>query len=443
MRADCMRTAFYFFLLCATLSAFTQAQESPTPSASPAASSTRTVRLSFVPPPLEGTFSLGIYDQDNKLVRILHREADLSEFAIGHDALNTSWDGKNDAGELLPAGKYRARGCVVGDLKIEGVGYFFNDWVTDENSPRIRRIENFACASAEQLMLLVTLNDGKQKAIACDSSGRIIRSNNDAASDSFDDLVSPKRLKVRAASGKLSLWINDKEQTVAWSNLVAPESAAFGKDENVWVVDRVEAGSADTELKEFSKGGEFLRRLAVEPGQPRPTIVRASTTEDKVFLLEQNQAVQQLRGLALLATKKEGTAGEQQVSDWKIFLEKRIVAHHDFSLVNGRPEVSSTNGKSAPEKVAIKLRANDLISDKHPRIEIVADFDEDGSYLKTSDGLPLRTISETARLNRVLFAADGDKAINVFQDDGAVVEQFRVSDLDQMMEFDCGDFELK
>jgi hypothetical protein len=31
----------------------------------------------------------------------------------------------------------------VGDLKIEGVGYFFNDWVTDENSPRIRRIENF------------------------------------------------------------------------------------------------------------------------------------------------------------------------------------------------------------------------------------------------------------------------------------------------------------
>jgi hypothetical protein len=46
-------------------------------------------------------------------------------------------------------------------------------------------------------------------------------------------------------------------------------------------------------------------------------------------------------------------------------------------------------------------------------------------------------------LNRVLFAADGDKAINVFQDDGAVVEQFRVSDLDQMMEFDCGDFELK
>ena len=73
----------------------------------------------------------------------------------------------------------------------------------------------------------------------------------------------------------------------------------------------------------------------------------------------------------------------------------------------------------------------------------MADFDEDGSYLKTSDGLPLRTISETARLNRVLFAADGDKVVSIFQDDGTVVEQFRVSDLDQMMEFDCGDFELK
>src|SRR5882724_1326611 len=98
MRADRMRTAFYFFLLCAMLPVFAEAQESPTPSASPAASPTRIVRLSFVPPPIEGTFSLGIYDQDNKLVRILHREANLSEFAVGHDALDTSWDGKNDAG---------------------------------------------------------------------------------------------------------------------------------------------------------------------------------------------------------------------------------------------------------------------------------------------------------------------------------------------------------
>ena len=32
--------------------------------------------------------------------------------------------------KMLPPGKYSAHGFVVGDLKIEGVGFFFNDWVT-------------------------------------------------------------------------------------------------------------------------------------------------------------------------------------------------------------------------------------------------------------------------------------------------------------------------
>src|SRR5213083_1594609 len=91
---------------------------SPSPSAPPA----RSVRLSFVPPPLEGTISLGIYDGSGKLVRVLHQEAELNEFTIGADALVTQWDGKNDDGEDLPAGKYRARGYLVGSLKVQDLG---------------------------------------------------------------------------------------------------------------------------------------------------------------------------------------------------------------------------------------------------------------------------------------------------------------------------------
>jgi hypothetical protein len=82
----------------------------------------RNVRLSFVPPPLEGTISLGIYDANGKLVRVLHREAGLESFEIGADALNTIWDGTNDAGEPLPAGRYSARGFAVGDVEAEGSG---------------------------------------------------------------------------------------------------------------------------------------------------------------------------------------------------------------------------------------------------------------------------------------------------------------------------------
>src|SRR6266498_4062490 len=94
----------------------------PVPAQTPSASPARSVRISFVPPPLEGTISLGIYDKSGKLVRVLHQQAQLNEFAIGADGLVTQWDGKNDDEEDLPAGKYRARGYLVGSLKIEDLG---------------------------------------------------------------------------------------------------------------------------------------------------------------------------------------------------------------------------------------------------------------------------------------------------------------------------------
>ena len=60
-----------------------------------------------------------------------------------------------------------------------------------------------------------------------------------------------------------------------------------------------------------------------------------------------------------------------------------------------------------------------------------------------ADGLPLCTISETQELRRALLWLHDPNALDVFQDDGAVVEQFRVTGIDQMMSFDCGGFELK
>ncbi|MFL6541681.1 MAG: hypothetical protein ACJ8I9_00810 [Chthoniobacterales bacterium] len=79
------------------------------------------VKISFLPPPLEGTISLGIYDRDGKLVRVLHREAELAEFEVAADALRTTWDGKNESGAQMPPGKYTARGFAVGDLHVEQV----------------------------------------------------------------------------------------------------------------------------------------------------------------------------------------------------------------------------------------------------------------------------------------------------------------------------------
>lgn len=206
--------------------------ESVTPSAPPAQtpspSSARSIRISFVPPPLEGKISLGIYDAQGKLVRVLHREADLSDFTLGEDALVTQWDGKNDNGEDLPVGRYHARGYLVGPLKVE-----------------------------------------------------------------------------------------------------------------------------------------------------------------------------------------------------------------DLSQPTTPPENNSNSS------VKVKLMPNPLANDSRALVGLTAGFDNNGSYLKTNDGLPLFTISKTQNLSGVSIIKKGDKFLDTWQTDGTTFHQFRISNVEQMMAFDCGDFELK
>ena len=201
----------------------------PVPEQTPSASPARSVRISFVPPPLEGRISIGIYDAKGKLVRVLYQEAELNEFKIGADALVTQWDGRNDDEEDLPAGKYHARGYLVGPLKVE-----------------------------------------------------------------------------------------DLSQTAA----SPPES-------------------------------------------------NSSAT------------------------------------------------------------------------VRVKLMPNPLANDKRAIVELAAGFDGDGSYLKTNDDLPLFTVNESPNLIRVSIMKNGDKSVDIWQTDGVGFHQFRISNVDQMMAFDCGEFELK
>ena len=123
--------------------------------------------MRFALPPLEGTISLGIYDAAGKLVRVLHREDALDDFTAGHDALETVWDGTSEDGDPLPDGKYSARGYVVGDLKVEGVDYFFNDWVTDEHSPHVRSLGQLWMESGV-LEIGAELTGGRQTTLVCD-----------------------------------------------------------------------------------------------------------------------------------------------------------------------------------------------------------------------------------------------------------------------------------
>src|SRR5882762_5877194 len=98
------------------------APPSSTPEQTPSPSPARSIRISFIPPPMDGTISLGIYDQAGKIVRVLHENAQLDDFTIGPDSLVTRWDGKDDGHQDSPSGRYHARGYLVGPLKREDLG---------------------------------------------------------------------------------------------------------------------------------------------------------------------------------------------------------------------------------------------------------------------------------------------------------------------------------
>jgi hypothetical protein len=396
-------------LLTSAMLGTVAAQESPAPTPTP---TPRNIRINFVPPPLDGTISLGVYDAKGKLVRVLFREADINEFTIGSDALSTSWDGKDDAGENVPPGKYSAHGFVVGDLKIEGVGFFFNDWISSPEAPRFSRIRSLALRD-ENLSLAVDLVPAAE--------GHVL----------YDLAEKTAKLKDTDTEPTPSATPSGDTDVIA---------TAAGRDGSRWVIERTEKGSSTVEVKQFSSNGDFLRRLPVSPNEPSPKAIAASTTEDRIYLLEEDGSRQRVRALSLAATKTEGT--EQAVSEWKVDFEKSIVAHKEFSVVDGKP-VAAPAGGSLPEKVKVKLQANPLLNDDRVTVEMMVGFDADGSFIKAADGLPLCTISETQELRRALLSLHGSDALDVFQDDGAVVEQFRVTGVEQMMSFDCGGFELK
>ena len=120
---------------------FSRGQE-PSPSPNPSATPARSVRISFVPPPLEGKISLGVYNEWGQLVRVLHQEAEFDEFTIGADALSTKWDGKDDYDYDLPPGKYSAHGFLVAPMKIGAETIASSAAVSGASSVRIKLIAN-------------------------------------------------------------------------------------------------------------------------------------------------------------------------------------------------------------------------------------------------------------------------------------------------------------
>ncbi len=132
-------------------------------------------QFTFALPELEGRISLGIFSPEGRLVRTLAVGATESDFKIGLNGLITTWDGKDDAGNIQPAGKYIVRGFVIGaGVKTEGEAFHFNDWVEDETSPRMTQLESFARVPGGFVFLAKLLGQGSASLLRFDQEGRFL-----------------------------------------------------------------------------------------------------------------------------------------------------------------------------------------------------------------------------------------------------------------------------
>lgn len=403
----------------------------------------RKIPISFLPPPLEtATYSLGIYDARNgKLVRRLQEAATESAFTVGLNGLITSWDGRDDTGKVVPPGKYDARGYAVGALKVEGVDILGNDWAKDDETLRVKGIDAIALVPEDEgLAALVYEGSDRWEVLRYAGTDGRLRwrkepgplawtarlAENHYPHGSIE--VAQENLVVNIGGNTLEYRLADGAEvsppparSPAAGETVRPEASA-GKDGTTWKIE-------DGVLSQSSARGEKLRGLLPPDGEPIPQAVSASLKADRLYLLERMEGWQRVRGLSWVETREENS---KQVSTWQTFFE-RNVRQLDPTL---------DQGEAAPN-IQISLVENPLDPDKPQKVRLAATYDEQGSYLTTTDGLRLRRISQRANLKASKLAkGKAENSLVFFQNDGAAWDEFSIGGAKNMMAFDAGEIDM-
>ena len=505
----------------------------------PALSAAQEQRFAFALPEMEGRISLGVLNSAGKLVRTLCVGAAETDFQVGLNGLIATWDGKDDNGKPVVSGKYQVRGYVVGEaLEAEGVAYHFNDWIEDENSPRITRIVDFrkkpggfvvlakvlegekplvfrfdqlrgflwtaflnaaapatglptsepspasqglgarfrlaGFAAAESLSSPVTsgrlaatehyaavlfgasihllrMDDGTPlktqpesfaHAAFLEASGealfvgtsesitRISLPALDAAGPeqtpvAFDALAAHGEQKLGASLRGSEIWESTGAQWRKLPLAAAASSISFGLEGTFWVT-ATDAENGRPFTGEFNKDGEFLRAYRDDF---LPVKVCASTAIEEIAVLETSGSTQRLRVLSLV----EG--------EWAIAFEKSIQDCRKFGVVDGRL-VADAGAAPQAEHVNITLAAGGLTPS--PRMLAVrVSFDHAGLWLETRSGLRLAFLASQPNVRRVaLFSGPGKNLLTVYAGDDAVVAEYGIRGLGNIVEIDAGEIEL-
>ena len=381
------------------------------------------VKIEFLPPPMEGTISLGIYNSAGKLVRVLHREDPMGEpeskLTAGDNGLITQWDGNDDSGKPCPPGSYRARGVMVGDLDVDGVDFIGNDWVTEDDSPRFWSIAFIATGTQGDLVMQVVYPWLERSQVHLYKYYKVLVKTGTAnIEDSEIQLESVPGLPQSTTFGQ-------------WEKPAGAKSVVEGFNATYWRISK-------NAIQQWDRNGKLIRTLKPQEGDPVPARLAASAANEKLYVLygdafreHGNVNLQRLRGYDFTGVKPG--------AEPKVLFEQDIRACDSYEQIAAELQFPDEKPFVPSPTLTVALIPNLLTNGKPGSLQVQVGVDKTGCYLATADRLPLCHISETKNLRWALMGRPaGSKELTIFDSDGAVVEEFRVSKAENMMAFDAG-----
>ena len=455
-------------------------------------------QLIFLPPPIEGVISLGVYDAHGKLVRVLKQAAEIDSFKSALNGLIVDWDGSDTNGKAVPTGKYFARGVLIGDAIISGVAYHLNDWVDDAQNLRVKAISSPALLGGRSLAVLA--DTGRQEILIVDAASLklqrfaadpgIIRLKSDGAN--LLAIYSDHIAQIAVADGTVTENdampnIRDADRSGSnWAILTDREIQYKTGEQKITIAlpspDINRCALLATSLVVASPNGKLWRTendhlVPLELDEPGELLDLCAGAGDQIWLLIGNGPKTSLRQVDLTAkTSKELALPEglpkirqlsasrnnsdllldadlnpgnrvmglqfqavkDQQSVWEKWFDRSLVPHQFFDVRAGTVVRAETKTDSPP--VMIRPENNPLDDTRQANFLLSAIADTQGVHLATNDGLPLLQISKTKGVDQVKWEPNGANGMKIYLSDGTVVEEYNITGLQNLYRIDAGSF---
>jgi hypothetical protein len=387
---------------------FALAQEETPP---PEPASKPPVAITFTPPDIDGGIVLGIFDSAGRLVRTLRPQPNTPDLRIDINGYIVQWDGRDEHGAPCPAGRYSARGYIVGDdVSAEGEAFHFNDWQAEDGIPAA----------------------GVKLCQWPDAVGVEIQT---AAKTVFAKINPDGSLAESAPPAPIAAASPSPTPPQVGA---PPLSESPGRDGSWWLIAE---NAGQRVVAQIAKDGSTARELRIASDEPQPVEVLAAPTDDAILLRETGaDGLVRVRMLRRSGAKEE-KAGKV-VADWEVVFERTLQPCQNFGLVDGKL-VADAGRTPQSDAATISLVENTLQPGKPQTLRLRAVATHPGSALVSPDGLRLLEISGEGEWTRCVLNTSGGNTARLYQGDGLIVEEFTIPHLDEIGAFDAGSFLLE